>query len=1008
MWYAKKIIFLLFWGIGLFGFSQPKTQFQFHHLSREDGLILDEKTFIYKDSYGLTWLNSRQGLNCYNGHTLKTFEEIGDKSINSPCFEDKNGDLWFSTFDAVYCYQRKSAIFLKYILKKASFRDYHAFHLDKSGILWLRIGTGEKGHLYHFNTREKLFKALYPLQGERCYVISDSLGEARQIISTDHNDEKGLLITDVYTGNQKRKQFFHFSNGNPIRYPAHANTIYAEGDSVIWVSTYDGIGVYYPKRDTAWVEVDINQIIELEGEEIGEVWDIVPYGQRYLLASTEEKGLLLFDKQLRQFVAQVKADFNNPTGLKTNFLKGLFLNRDRELWIVEVGMGLAYAQLNSLKFEQVPSVKGQKIEALFEDNAKNIWCSTLNPGIYVFDQQVNLLHHSTQFDIPSYQNEAPLPPFLIIFQPKDGSIWATYLQNLLRWNFSKKKFYLEPQYILPNQDDDIKSYFGTKDGKSLVAIRNTIDELRFSGVFFTHHPFLNFKAFHLQNISTFFQDTQGYYYIADNYHRLLILKEKNGQLQKILDLDKVGECYTFYEAPTKIWIASSRGLFSLDKQMLWTTQKSTLEAAPRLPHETFYAIIPHAGYLWLTGNNGLIRYHPAQKHWDRFSQADGLQSQEFTPRAWIKASDGKIWLGGPNGLNVFHPDSIKNNQSFPPLMIEHIKVNDLDFKTEENIQLLQKIPNLRYQDNTLSFDFLAIEYNDPEAIQLKYRLRGQDETWVETPNPGFVRFSKLPPGAYTLEVISTNSDGIWMPKQMAKQLSFFILTPWYRTWWFYLLCISTITAIAYGIFNYRLQQALKIERIRVRISSDLHDDVGTLLSGLAMQSEILELTAPEKTKPKLQRISELSRSAMSRMRDTVWAIDARKDKLENLIDRMREHAEETLIPKDILLALEVDQLALSKNVPSQIRQALYLIYKEAITNCAKHSKGDKVSVRLQKFGPKGLEMSIHDNGEVQQKAYKTTGLGLSNMRMRAEQVGGTFQVDTSRGFLITVQIPHFS
>ena len=268
------------------------------------------------------------------------------------------------------------------------------------------------------------------------------------------------------------------------------------------------------------------------------------------------------------------------------------------------------------------------------------------------------------------------------------------------------------------------------------------------------------------------------------------------------------------------------------------------------------------------------------------------------------------------------------------------------------------------------------------------------------------RYANLPPGYYTFKVKAANSDGVW--NNSPKTLKIHILTPWWRTWWFYLLCIATITAITYGIFTYRLQQALKIERIRVRISSDLHDDVGTILSGLAMQSEILELTAPEPSKPKLQRISELSRSAMSRMRDTVWAIDARKDKLENLIDRMREHAEETLTPRDIMLALEVDQLALTKNIPSQIRQALYLIYKEAITNCAKHSKGDKVSVRLQKFGTKGLEMSIHDNGEVQQKAYKTTGSGLSNMRMRAEQVGGTFQVDTSQGFLITVQIPHFS
>jgi signal transduction histidine kinase len=144
------------------------------------------------------------------------------------------------------------------------------------------------------------------------------------------------------------------------------------------------------------------------------------------------------------------------------------------------------------------------------------------------------------------------------------------------------------------------------------------------------------------------------------------------------------------------------------------------------------------------------------------------------------------------------------------------------------------------------------------------------------------------------------------------------------------------------------------------------------------------------------------------MRDTVWAIDARQDKLENLIDRMREHAEETLTPKDILLDLQVDQLAMHKNVPSQVRQSLYLIYKEAITNAAKHSTGDKVSVKLQKLGTNGLEMTIHDNGQVKIKDYKTTGSGLGNMRMRAAQIGATFQVDTSNGFLISIQLPRIS
>lgn len=1013
MLYLKNITLFLLLGFVQQNFGQHKTQFHFKHLS-EDEFRQGEKTFIYQDSYGLVWISSRRGLNCFNGQTLRAFEYLSDQSITSACLEDKKRDLWFSTFDGICCYQRKADAFKTFRLKNsgrvAYNNDYYAFHLDKHGFIWVRIGTSQNGYLYLFNTENGDFRPLCPLQGERCYVVRDKMGEVTNIISTFHNNGSGLGITDVKTGKFKKKEFSRFSNGKKIiNNVLHTNSAHLEGDSVIWVSVYDGIGVYYPKRDTAWVILDRDlDKVKIENEEIGEIWDIAPYGDRYILASSEEAGLLLFDKQNLCFVDQILADGNNPFGIRTNFLKELYIDRYKNIWLAENRRGLAYANLFDQKIGQIPEMKEKYISAIHEDHQKNIWCSTLDSGIYIFNQRKELLHHALKFENAAYASNADLPELSLFFEDTNQNLWSVYMHYLLSWNPIKRIFHFEGKYILP-KNDNINFYFQTKSGKKLFAIRNLILEFDFTGNYFTHRPYLNLSPYQLQNITSFYQDARGYYYIADNYHRLLIVQEKNGQLKKVQDFDNVGECHAFYEDQSKLWIASSKGLFSLDKQAIWTRQKSKLQAATQLPRETFYTIIPDAkGYLWLTSNNGLIRYHTQQKGWDRFSQADGLQSQEFSPRASLKASNGEIWLGGPNGLNVFHPDSIQNQSSFPPLMIEQIKVNDLDYKIGQNVQLLQKIPKLRHQENTLSFNFMAIEYNDPEVIQLKYRLIGQDVTWIETQNPGFVRFSKLPPGAYTLEIIATNADGVWMPESAAKKLSFYVPTPWYRTWWFYLLCIATVTAITYGIFNYRLQQALKIERIRVRISSDLHDDVGTILSGLAMQSEILELTAPEKTKPKLQRISELSRSAMSRMRDTVWAIDARKDKLENLIDRMREHAEETLTPKDIILDLEVDQLALTKNIPSQIRQALYLIYKEAITNCAKHSKGDKVSVRMQKFGPKGLEMSIHDNGEVQQKAYKTTGSGLSNMRMRAEQIGGTFQVDASQGFLITVLIPHFS
>lgn len=358
-------------------------------------------------------------------------------------------------------------------------------------------------------------------------------------------------------------------------------------------------------------------------------------------------------------------------------------------------------------------------------------------------------------------------------------------------------------------------------------------------------------------------------------------------------------------------------------------------------------------------------------------------------------------MGGNNGLNVFQPAQMKDVPYKPNVQLTQLLINDEPFGTDVQVGELKNL-TLPYLKNTISLDFVALEYSDPTYNVFQYKLENYDKDWVNGGTNGFVRYANLPPGNYTFKVKAANSDGIW--NETPKELSIYIRTPWWRTGWFYLLCVITVAGIAYGVFIYRLRQALKIERMRVKISSDLHDDVGTILSGLAMQSEILELTAPEKTKPKLQRISALSRSAMSHMRDTVWAIDARKDKLENLLDRMREHAEETLTPKDILFDLQIDQLALTKNMPSHIRQHLYLLYKEAITNIAKHSNATKVTVKLQKFGNHGLEMRIHDNGEVKQKNYKTTGSGLANMRMRAEQIGGTFDIDTSDGFSIIIQL----
>ncbi len=1004
---------VLLLGTMLPGFGQHRTQFHFRHLSKEDGFAQGENTFIFQDSYKLVWVGSRKGLSTYNGQTIKAYAISGDQAVTSRCFEDLNGNLWFTTSGSIQCYRRQSDDLKVFQLKDASGalldQDYYAFHLDRDGYLWVRAGTGKKGHLYLFNIHNTSAKPMFPLDGGRCYLLADEAGNAAQIVSANLANDSGFLITEVKTGKQQKKEFHYFSNGKKSNEAFYTNSAYPEGDSVIWLAVYGGIGVYYPKKDTAWVIKDCEQQVRIEGNSMGEIWDIVPYNERYLLVSGEEAGLLLFDKYTLKFTKQFLSDPNAPYSLRSNSIKELYRDRSDNLWVTEIGRGLAFANLFNQQFERIPEMTGKYITALYEDGQKNIWCSTLDSGLFIFNPARELIFHTTKFDNSANPTEPTLPPLSAFFEDPAGKLWAVYLNNLLRWDIPKKQFHFEAKYYL-KLFDVIHYYFKTKTGKSLAAIGSNIYELNFEGNYFTRQVFMDLAPFSVQEITAFYQDARGIYYVADNYNRLLVLQEDHGRLKKLREFTNVGECSAFYEALAtgKLWVAASKGLFSLEQAKISgvaSVEMLEVEWEKALPEEAFYAILPDKkGNLWLSGSSGLMRYDPKQQQGHRFSQADGLQGQEFNQRAWLRASNGEIWLGGPNGLNVFHPDSIKNQATFPPIVFENININDVHYPTPENVRWMDQLPRLQYHQNTLSFNFLALEYNDPESIRFRYRLVGQDTLWIESKNPGFVRFPKLQPGAYTLELLATNADGVWMPEADAKKLSFYLPPPWWRTGWFYALCTLAVSGIVYGIFRYRLQQVLKIERMRVKISSDLHDDVGTILSGLAMQSEILELNAEEKNKPKLKRISELSRTAMSHMRDTVWAIDARKDKLENLLDRMREHAEETLTPKDIAFDLQIDHLALTKNMPAHIRQNLYLIYKEALTNIAKHSNADKVTVKLQKFGSNGLEMSIHDNGAVKQKDYKSTGLGLSNMRMRAEQIGATFHIDTSNGFLIVVQL----
>ncbi len=406
------------------------------------------------------------------------------------------------------------------------------------------------------------------------------------------------------------------------------------------------------------------------------------------------------------------------------------------------------------------------------------------------------------------------------------------------------------------------------------------------------------------------------------------------------------------------------------------------------------------GNIWAATYNGLSCYRPTEGVFRNFFKEDGLSNNEFNYASAFKDAEGGMWFGGMNGVNYFNPKDILETDPNPPLCLTSFtKYNDRVDSTQ--VQIIGKQPVGGYvitpSDSWFQFSWALPNYFQPDKNQYYVRLEGLEGDWSYIGSSPFVRYNKLPHGQYILRVKGSDSKGNWSSSELAVPIT--VRPVFYQTWWFYLIVLAVVAGIGFAISRFRLQRLLEMERMRTRIASNLHDEVGSMLSGLAMQAELAEMTAAEKDRPRLQHIGAISRNAVSKMRDLVWSIDSRRDKLKNLLDRMQEQAIDLLQPRDIICHFELGELPLEKKLPVDVRQHLFLIFKETLNNVARHSNATRVTVRLGNFRGR-FEMSIHDNGTLFETEKVATGLGLANIEMRAKQLRASLEVVHRKGFTV--------
>lgn len=440
------------------------------------------------------------------------------------------------------------------------------------------------------------------------------------------------------------------------------------------------------------------------------------------------------------------------------------------------------------------------------------------------------------------------------------------------------------------------------------------------------------------------------------------------------------------------WLSTHSGLVSFDPR----SRIFARHAIDQLYDAHIFGIaVDRKDDLWLSTGIGLARFSPMTRTFVRYDRDDGILFTELRSGFFL-SSRGTLFAGGLDGFVEFCPDNITTTNVPPPVVITGLSIFDRAMPAE---RFAAPRISLSYDQNFFSFSFAALDYADPKRNSYAYRMVGLDADWINAGHRTYATYTNLDPGEYVFEVKGSNSDNVWNETGTSMRVT--ISPPYWRTWWFRSVVVVLGLTVIYGAYRYRLMKLLDLERLRLRIANDLHDDVGSNLSAIAMVSRTLH-HAPELsagTKRKLTEIYDTAILTSEGMRDLVWLIKPENDTLDDLFLRMKDTASTLL--GEISFDFHDPDVPESKTIGIDFKRSVFLAFKEIITNVAKHSQASTVHILISLRD--GLfEMVVRDNGKGFDTKTHKRGNGLQSLRKRAEHVGGSCTVTSESGRGTTV------
>ncbi len=795
-------------GLQAFPVMAAQQPMFFKHLSLQDGLSQNTVMSILQDSQGFIWLGTENGLNRYDGYSIKrylrdreTTKGLASDFIRS-IVEDSNKDLWLATDGGgVARWNRQTDTFDVFRhdpedLNSLASDSARAVVAGSDGRIW--IGFGNAG-----------LDMLDPVTGEVMHYRHDV--EDRRSLSSD--TVYALLVDRVghlWVGTDAGLNRFNPNSGNFTRYNYNSDdpyslssdrvrSLYEGRQGSLWVGTLggglnrflrsSGRFTHYRHNPSDAKSLSDDNVRAIFEDDTNRLWVGTSNGlnlfnrqsmsfstyhhdrrpgslsENYVMSIHQDRGGLLWVGTRASGVnvwnprswslGHYSADWLDDTNVTS------FSSEENTLWVGTLDHGVTQLQdgvvVNTYR---APDLTEDRVMSLLLDRQRRLWVGTMAGGLNRLDLatgEIVQYRHDKQ-NLHSLGSDGVMS----LHEDRAGVVWVgTFGGGINRYDPNSDGFTrYETDPELPNGltsprataiVDDLDGFIwvGTDNGLNrLDPTTGTIIQIRHDPEDPTSLGANKVYALHVDNAGTLWVGTAG------------------GGLSQLLESG----------APQQ-------------------HQFKNYSQSQGLPSNVVYSVYSDAqGQLWLSTNNGIARRDPSTGTFKTFHKAHGLQGNEFNFGAHHENSQGVLFFGGANGFNAISPSKLKESSNPPQLVLTNIETLNQPALTTLPPSQVREI-EISHKDKLLTFEFSALDFTSPAQNQYQYVLEGFDSTWTSPGPSRRATYTNLDPGSYVFRVKAANSDGVWNEEGIAVSVNV-LPAPWQTLWAYAAYALAVIIFLA--------------------------------------------------------------------------------------------------------------------------------------------------------------------------------------------------------------------